>query len=339
MATIKDVAKACGVSVATVSRVMNDGPKVGEETRARVKQVMIEMGYRRNEYARALVTKNNATVGVVIPDITDPFFAQLAKGADTIARKRKMQLLLSTGEPTQQSEREAIELLLDRRCEIIIAHSKKLPDHELIALSEKVKGLVIINRHIEAISDRCVWLDNYMGGQVAADHLAKLGHTDIACVFSQYDIDDPKLRLSGFQLKYQNLYPQQAIPKVEYASPDHVGGQLATEALLRKGVRFSALFAYNDAMAIGAISALEEHGLRVPQDVSVIGFDDGLLASYTRPKLTTIHYPIAAMAEEAVALAIALSEEKGEITETTHHHQPYLVKRASTRAINDNSEQ
>ena len=338
MATIKDVAKACGVSVATVSRVINDGPKVGEETRARVKQVMTAMGYRRNEYARALVTKSNATVGVVIPDITDPFFAQLAKGADTIARQRKMQLLLSTGEPTQQSEREAIELLLDRRCEIIIAHSKKLPDDELIALSQKIKGLVIINRHIEAISDRCVWLDNHMGGQVAASHLAALGHTDIACVFSQYDIDDPKLRLSGFQDKYRSLYPQQSVPEVEYATPDHLGGQLATEALLHQGRRFSALFAYNDAMAIGAISALEERGIKVPQDVSVIGFDDGLLASYTRPKLTTIHYPIANMAEQAVTLAIALSEDKDTTIEIPHHHQPYLVKRASTLAITDNDE-
>ena len=132
---------------------------------------MSELGYRVNENARALVTQKSSTIGVVIPVLTDPFFASLANGVEHIARGHNMQLLLSTGLPDAESERNAINLLLERRCEVMVVHSKALSDQELISLSEKVSGLVLIDRYVSAISERCVWLDNKEGGVIAARQL------------------------------------------------------------------------------------------------------------------------------------------------------------------------
>lgn len=330
MATIKDVAKQAGVSVATVSRVVNNGPKVGEKTRQRVKAIMLELGYRPNENARALVTQKNKTIGVVIPDIADPFFAQLASGIDKIAKAENMQMLLSTGGNTEQSEKEALDLLLERQCQAIVLHSKKIPDEQLIELSEKIKGLVLIDRHVEQINERCIWIDNKEGGKIAARHIAALNHTNVACINSSYDIDDPKLRLNGLieGLTSAGLtLNKEAILEEE---PNQTGGQLAAQKLIASELPFTAIFAYNDAMAIGAISTLEDNGFKVPEDVSVVGFDDVILARYSRPKLTTLHYPVEEMAQQAALLSISALNNDVTASQSDNKHLPRLIKREST---------
>lgn len=331
MATIKDVARISGVSVASVSRVINNGPKVSKQTIEKVTKVMLDLGYTPNANARALVTKKSSTIGVVIPHLTDPFFASLANGVEKIARQQKRQLLLSTGLVTAESEQQAINLLIERRCDVIVIHSKKLPDATLIALADKVPGLVLIDRYIEQIAHRCVWLDNLEGGKIAARHLLALKHQNFACISSKYKIDDPSLRLQGFASELNaagfNIEPQ----LIEYGEPDLQGGEITTQKLLASGKQFSAIFVYNDAMAIGAISTLEDNGFRVPTDISVIGFDDVLLSRYSRPKLTTLNYPIETMAMQAANLACDLVNKKS----TSEHdeslkHIPRLVKREST---------
>ena len=335
MTTVKDVARAAGVSVATVSRVINNDPKVKEKTRLKLQKVMKEMGYRINENARALVTRKNTTIGTIIPDLTDPFFALLASAVDKVARKNKMQQLLSTGEQTAASELQAIHLLMDRRCDVIVAHSKLLPSETLISLAKQIPGLVIIDRYIEEISERCIWLDNMEGGAIAGRHLLALNHTEFAVIASNYQIEDPQLRLDGFANEVIKAgYPINP-ELVEKAEPNQQGGESAVQKLLSKGIKFTALFVYNDAMAIGAISTLEDNGYKVPQDVSVIGFDDVLLSKYSRPKLTTLHYPIEKMATEAANLAIELSRNNSPVhnktqQQKTHKYVPLLVKREST---------
>lgn len=325
MTTIKDIAKIANVSVATVSRVVNNGPKVGIKTRQRVQQIMDELGYRPNANARALVTNSNDIIGVVIPEVIDPFFAALAHGVDTIAQQNKMQLLISTGSSCAESERKAIQLLQERQCQSIIFHSKYLSDKDLLELSTSIAGLVFINRNIPELAKRCVWLDNEEGGKIAARHLASLNHKDIACISSSYDIDDPKLRLKGFsqELKSQQISLDKSL--TVYHPPNHLGGEQAAQALISSGKRFTAIFAYNDAMAIGAISTLEDNGIRVPRDVSVIGFDDVLLSRYSRPKLTTLSYPIIEMAQHAAQLAIAKKQDSN-----SQKYLPRLIKREST---------
>ncbi|NQY37607.1 MAG: LacI family DNA-binding transcriptional regulator [Alteromonadaceae bacterium] len=331
MTTIKDVARLSGVSVASVSRVLNNGPKVSKKTIEKVSKVIKELNYTPNANARALVTQKSTTLGVVIPDLIDPFFASLANGVEKVARKSNMQLLLSTGLVSAESEMQAINLLIERRCDVMVVHSKKLPDQVLIELSNKVAGLVLIDRYIEEIAHRCIWLDNIEGGKIAARHLLALNHKNFACIASKYQIDDPLLRLQGFQSELKSAGVDIDPNLIEHGEPTLQGGEVATQHLLASGKRFSALFVYNDAMAIGAISTLEDNGFKVPSDISVLGFDDVLLSRYSRPKLSTLNYPIEEMAMQAANIGLELSDKNTELNKDKNYkHIPRLVKREST---------
>jgi LacI family transcriptional regulator len=353
MATIKDVARQSGVSVASVSRVINNGPKVSEATRERVNKVIKDLGYTPNANARALVKRKTMAIGVVIPELIDPFFASLAHNVDEIARQHNMQLLVSTAPHSAESERAAIKLLVAQRCEVIIFHSKFLDDQELVALCKQIRALVLIDRLVEAVSERCVWLDNEEGGKIAARHLLSLKHQNIACVSSIFQIEDPLQRLQGFknELSKSNLHVDEDL--IKYDEPNQQGGEKAAHYLLASGKPFSAVFVYNDAMAVGVIAALESNGFLVPDDIAVIGFDNSLMSMYCKPKLSTLHYPIDEMAQKATKLALSLKESnqpvlsldavgklehqavaKPDMNEQkqalTHKYFPYLVKRAST---------
>jgi LacI family transcriptional regulator len=329
MTTLKDIAKAAGVSHATVSRVVNNGPKVGPVLRDKIHKLIIEMGYRPNANARALVTNKSSTIGVVIPEVADPFFATLANGIDKISRQHNMQLLISTGSLSVESEREAINLLLERRCDTIVIHSKKIADDELIELFKIHPHFILIDRFIAQIKDKCVWLDNKEGGKIAARHLLSLKHRQFACISSSYDIDDPKLRLSGFVEELSKANISLDNQNLVSAEPTLQGGEIAAQKLLASGKAFSAIFVYNDAMAIGAISTLEDNGYSVPNDVSIIGFDDVLLARYSRPKLTTLQYPIDLMAQNAAQLALSNSQKPTTAIDKLKFI-PQLIKREST---------
>ncbi|RLV60914.1 LacI family DNA-binding transcriptional regulator [Parashewanella curva] len=329
MVTIKDVAKAAGVSVATVSRVVNNGPKVSDKKREEIKKIMADLGYRPNANARALVSQKSTTIGVVVPDISDPFFAVLANGIDKVAREHNMQILLSTGGHTAESERQAINLLLERRCDTIVMHSKKLPAEELVGFSKAVKGFVVIDRYIKAIAERCIWLDNLEGGRIAGRHLLMLNHQNCACIMSNFAIDDPVHRHNGFKEVLEASGVALAPELVKYAEPNPQGGKLAAQELLASGKPFSAIFVYNDAMAIGVVTTLEDNGFRVPQDVSVIGFDNGILAQFSRPKLTTLDYPVEEMAQHAAKLSMALAAKDQTPPKQEQKYVPLLVKRES----------
>ncbi|WP_026958201.1 substrate-binding domain-containing protein [Aliagarivorans taiwanensis] len=333
MATIKDVAAAAGVSVATVSRVINNGPKVSDKNRAKVKQVMVDLGYRPNANARALVTQSSPTLGLVFSELTDPFFATLAGGVEKIAREHHRQLLISNGLVSADTERQAIETLLEQRCEALVVHSKALSDDELIAYAEANPAMVLINRHIPQIAHRCVWLDNRAGGEAAGRYLMSLGHQKIACVSSRYHIEDPQLRLEGLQQALAEAGQPLADIAIEHGDPNQTGGEVATQNLLSKNLGATAIVVYNDAMASGVISVLTDNGYRVPEDVSVIGFDDVLLSRYLRPKLTTMRYPIEMMAMEAAEMALSLSS--GKTVSDCHKYVPTLVKRDSVLALRD----
>lgn len=330
MSTIKDIARIAGVSIATVSRVVNNGPKVGFKTREKVGQVMKDLGYTPNANARALVTQKSTTIGVVIPELTDPFFASLASGIDKIARENNMQLLLSTSQQSAESERAALDLLIERRCQAIVLHSKKLADSELISLCQRIPGLILIDRFIENIKDKCVWLDNEEGGKIAARHLISLGHKNVACISSKYQIEDPELRLNGFTKEYKSTGIKIKNEHLQYGEPNQQGGEIAAQRLLASNQPFSAIFVYNDAMAIGAISTLEDNGYKVPQAISVIGFDDVLISRYSRPKLTTLHYPINEMAQKAALLSLNVLLKNNKENSNSYKYIPHLVRREST---------
>lgn len=335
MATIKDVAKIAGVSTATVSRVIHDGGQVGDACRARVKKVIKELNYRPNVNASALAGKTTNTIGVVTPKLSMTFFGTLASGVEKAARENNCKLLMSNSLYETQSELDAIESLREHNCDAIILHSEYSDEKTLIKLAKQIPGLVILNRYIPQIANRCVWLDNVSGAQEATEYLVGKGHQEFAVVTSIYQNRDPGSRIEGITrtLKEHDLMLSQ--DNIEESTANIEGGEQAVKTLLQNGRKFTALLAYNDLMAIGAIHALFDAGLRVPEDVSVIGFDDLIVARSCRPKLTTMHYPIEEMADYAANLALKLSDPKHKATNQTHLFVANIVERDSVTAVSE----
>ena len=337
MATIKDVAKLAEVSVATVSRVINKSPKASEVAITAVTQAMQTLGYRPNANARALVSQSTNTIGVLVGDVSDPFFGAMIKSIDNIARQHGKHLLIGNGYHNADSEREVIELLINNRCDTLIIHSKSLSNSELIAFAKEVPGMVLINRFIAEIAERCIALDNHRGSYLATEFLIKNGHQHIGYICSNHDIEDTEQRKQGYleALQAHQLTAPQSY--IEYGTPDEDGGEMAMTNLLAKNLPITAIAAYNDYMAAGCLSVLEDNGLTIPTQMSLIGFDDGLIAKYLHPKLTTVRYPIQIMAEQATQLAFQLATaakqsmpQKAEPDSSiTHTFVPTLVKRLS----------
>lgn len=328
MATIKDVARLAGVSVATVSRVINHSPKASKASIESVNAAMNSLGYRPNAAARALVSQSTNTIGVLVSDVSDPFFGSLIKAVDNVAQQQGKQLLIGNGYHKADKERQAIELLVNSRCDALVIHSKSLSDQELIAYANEVPSLVLINRHIPQIANRCISLDNYKGAYLATEFLIKNGHREIACIASSHHIEDAEQRINGYldAMKAHGIELNRSY--IESAEPDSEGGEAAMTNLLLKSLSMSAVITYNDNMAAGAISVLEENSIQIPEQISMIGFDDALIARYLRPRLTTVLYPIQLMAEKATQLALDLAQGKTP-QEQPLRFTPTLVRRDS----------
>lgn len=331
MATIKDVARLAGVSVATVSRVINSSPKASDASRLAVNSAMEELNYHPNANARALAQQTTETIGLVVGDVSDPFFGAMAKAVEQVAYNTGNFLLIGNGYHNEQKERQAIEQLIRHRCAALVVHAKKIPDADLISLMQQMPGMVLINRTLPGFEKRCVALDDRYGAWLATRHLIQQGHTKIGYLCSNHAISDAEDRLQGYYdaLKEHGLPVNDRL--VTFGEPDESGGEQAMTELLGRGKNFTAVACYNDSMAAGAMGVLNDNGIDVPKEISLIGFDDVLISRYVRPRLTTVRYPIVTMATQAAELAMALADNQP-IPETTHMFSPTLVRRHSVIA-------
>ncbi|ELU8564338.1 substrate-binding domain-containing protein [Vibrio parahaemolyticus] len=329
MATIKDVAKEAGVSIATASRVINNAPHTSESAIVAVKEAMTKLGYRPNANARALVSKSSNAIGVLVNDVSAPFFGTMVKAIDTIASEQEKQLLIGSGYHDAVKERNAINLLINSRCESLVVHSKGMTDDELTTLANEIPGMVLINRIVPNIASRCIALDNHKGSYIATEHLLRNGHKHIGYICSSHDIEDARDRREGYLDALRDNDIEIREEYIEYGEPDETGGEQAMVNLMAKNTPITAVATYNDYMAAGCMTLLQENGVRIPDDMSIIGFDDAHIARYIYPRLTTIRYPIQVMANEAVKLSLQLVNSK----ETAHTERklfiPILVKRSS----------
>ncbi|MBU2881730.1 LacI family DNA-binding transcriptional regulator [Psychrosphaera sp. B3R10] len=340
MVTIKDVARVAGVSPSTVSRVVRGQGKVGKKCRAKVQKIIEEMGYRPNTNARALVSQRAELVGIVTPALHKPFFGSIAFGAEKASRLTSYQVMMRNSQNDPDLEVDAINSLREHGCENMILHSKFGDADTLKSLADKIPGLVFINRFLPEMASRCVWLDNVSGGRLAADYLFKQGHREMAIVSFNSNNEDQIDRINGVKqgLTARGLtLPEANIVLREDAGPDVNNMQEycthAVNELLSRDVSFTAIIAYNDEMAIGIMNALFDLGKNVPEDISVIGFDDLDIAQKCRPALTTIHYPIVEMAEYATKLSLQMTLEKEEVIGRTHLFMPTIVERKSVKKI------
>ena len=328
----KDVALLSGVSVATVSRVINHSPKASQASRDAVFKAMHELNYHPNANARALAHQNNDTLGLIVADVSDPFFGTMVKAVEQVAQATGNFLLIGNGYHDAAKEKHVIEQLIGHRCSGLVVHAKMLPDEELIQMMSYVPGMVLINRIVPGFESRCVALDDRYGSWLATRHLIQEGHKKIGFLCSNHQISDSQDRLQGYldALQEHNIPVDERL--ISRGSPDELGGEAAMTELLSRGQQMTAVVCYNDSMAAGALSVLSDNGIEVPQELSLVGFDDVLISRYLRPRLTTVRYPIIAMATQAAELAIALAKG-GPLPQTTHMFSPTLVRRHSVRSI------
>ncbi|MEI2683181.1 HTH-type transcriptional regulator GalS [Erwinia aphidicola] len=328
MITIRDVAREAGVSVATVSRVLNNSASVTGDTRDTVLKTVERLGYRPNANAQALATQVSDTIGVVVMDVSDPFFGALVKAVDTVAQRLHKHVLINNSYHQADKERHAIEVLIRQRCNALIVHAKALCDAELESLMQQVPGMVLVNRIIPAFAHRCVCLDNVSGALMAMRMLQQHGHQRIGYLGSAHPIEDNDQRREGWS---QALTEQGIVPVDSWCAsgePDLQGGEAAMVELLGRNLHLTAVFAYNDSMAAGALAALKDNGIAVPQQLSVVGFDDIPISRYTDPQLSTVRYPIVSMAK--LATELALKGAAGELDSSAEHcFMPTLVRRHS----------
>jgi transcriptional regulator, LacI family len=199
MATMKDVAQRAGVSTATVSRVLNQSAWVEPVTRERVEKAMRDLNYRRNMLAMALAKRSGDMLGLLTGNLADPFFARLAKGVEEVTRKQGFSLIVCNGGHDEQMEKSGLDFLVNQGCEAIVVHASRLTDKELLRYSAHFPALILVNRYIAGMANRCVWLDNRTAAWKATHHLLENGHRQIACVTSELPISDRHERLEGYR--------------------------------------------------------------------------------------------------------------------------------------------
>ncbi|XTZ39730.1 HTH-type transcriptional regulator GalS [Salmonella enterica] len=328
MITIRDVARQAGVSVATVSRVLNNSALVSQDTREAVMKAVAQLGYRPNANAQALATQVSDTIGVIVMDVSDAFFGALVKAVDTVAQQHQKYVLIGNSYHEAEKERHAIEVLIRQRCNALIVHAKALSDEELAGFMEQIPGMVMINRVVPGYAHRCVCLDNVSGAVMATRMLLNHGHQRIGYLASSHRIEDNDMRRDGWTraLSEHGIIAPEGW--VGVGAPDMQGGEAAMVELLGRNLQLTAVFAYNDSMAAGALTALKDNGIAVPQHLSLIGFDDIPIARYTDPQLTTVRYPVASMARLATELALLGAAGKLDPT-AIHCFMPTLVRRHS----------
>jgi len=323
--TMRDIAEHAGVSLATVSRVLNKTVPVARSKRAAVMKAVEELGYRPNVVARELARGRTQAMGVLPQGISNPFYSRLLKGVEQGLRGSAYYPLFASGEQPAE-EALALDLLLSHRVEALILVGGHLPDEVLGNVAKRLP-LVAIGRTIQGLERRCVRVENLEGGYKATRHLRDLGHTRIAHITGHPWHSDSVARREGYESALVETGIAVDAALIVEGDWEEQSGLAATEKLLRAGIAFTAIFASNDQMACGAGLALLRHGLRVPRDVSIIGFDDQPSAAYTWPPLTSVRQPVVEM---GVAAARALLDElRGRrFVQPTFHTD--LVLRSST---------
>ena len=312
MTTIRDVARLANVSVATVSRVLNGSSKVSEQSRRAVLIAQKELSFCLNANARALAHQDSEIIGATVPDLSDPYFGAMIRACERTAQLQGFTLLVLQGFHDPLREEKAIENLISHQCRGLIIHALSMKEQDLKAYMQRIPYMVLVNRELEGFKDRCISIDNEKGEYLAVKHLIEKGHKKIAYIGSSHKIHDAFERKAGF-LKALHEAGLEADPKLILEDEPYLeGGAAATRLLLSRKVPFTAIACYNDNMAAGVMSEIFEAGLSIPDDVSVVGFDDLFLARCLNPKLTTIHHPVDEMGRDAVLLSTSIYNQSPE---------------------------
>jgi LacI family transcriptional regulator len=325
--TIGDVAAAAGVSKQTVSRAINDKEEINPATKARILQIVHELGYRPNRLAQAMHSQRTRMVGLIVSDITNVFFPEVARGAQDAAMVHDYIILIVNTDESPQRELRMLELMAEQAVDGIISFTHRLSDEKLLHFAEGYRPIVIINREIEHPHISLLNVDNRLGAELVVNHFIEQGHQHIAMLSNITFAPEEVRRVQG----YRETLTRAGLADYLHTTPaTSAGGYAETTTLLQDHPEVSAIFCYNDMMAIGALRACRELGKRVPQDVAIVGFDDIQLAADTNPSLSSVHvdkYEIGKLAFQRVLDLINNSSAKLPAINI----KPSLVVRASSR--------
>ncbi len=347
MITIRDIARESGFSIGTVSIVLNDAPLaryMSAQTKEHIKEVAHRLGYSPNQFARSLRGSRSHTVGVMVIDVTDPFCTPILRGIEGSLYKASYLSIFADAQNDHGRFERYLEMMLERRVEaLIVIANWMLVDITLLSDIEKHRiPTVIVARELQPDAVSSVLVDNQAGARMAIEHLYELGHREIAFIRGPKAIGDSELRWNAIrtfarsaQLK---LDPKLILEMPSVIDTNHgfEAAQKLTEELIKHKRRFTAILAYDDITALGATRALIKAGIKVPEQCSVIGFDDVAPAAFASPPLTTIRQPMETMGSVAVEIASAAIKaglEKREITTLHRKLMPELVVRQSTRRL------
>jgi LacI family transcriptional regulator len=301
-ATIKDVAAHAAVSVATVSAVMNGNKYVSPELAQRVRESIAALGYQRNSFARGLKTQVSHSIGLIIPDITNPFYTNIARGVEDVAHAHNYSLILGNTDEDPEKEKKYLQLLESKQADgLIIAITDR--SHEYLqALPTQNLALVGIDRALSGWGIDAVMVDNHVGARTAIEHFIALGHRRIGLVTGARGITPTEERLSGYTEALEKHGITVDPHLIATAQARVGGGERAAMQLLTLEDRPTALFIMDGTMAIGALQAMAKLGLRCPEDIALACFDDFTWASVMRPRLTVIDQPTYEIGQQAAHL-------------------------------------
>ena len=328
MATIYEVSKLAGVSLATVSRVMNNSSKVSPKTREKVESAMKELGYRPNSIAQSLASSRSNSIGVLVPMLYSPFYGEVLSGIETELRDAGKHAIITSGHSDAESEEAGIEFLLSRNCDALILYVDEISDEYLLELSQGQVPIVLMSRLVSGLDAYCINLDDELGGYLATKSVLVLGHTRLAYIAGPLWKNDSNQRLAGHKraLAEHGLdFDPQLMFEGNYQEN---GGRRGMEHLVPLRRSFSAVICANDEMAAGAIGVIREKGLNIPDEISIMGFDNIFFTRYFRPRLSTINHPIREMGQMA-ARCVLKNVYGQEQLEIQNLFEPTLVMRSS----------
>jgi LacI family transcriptional regulator len=324
------VALSAKVSASTVSRVLNGTAVVSDLKKKAIDDAIVTLGFVPNPAARALAGGRTFSVGVVTQALDSPFYGAAMRGIEDELLPAGYNALFGSGHWNAEAEMRCISMLQSRRVDGLIVLTGRLSDQALKAIA-KDRPLVVTGRHVKGPGLFALNFDNFEGGRMACQHLIQLGHRRIACISGDQDHPDATARLRGYRAALDAARiafdPSLVVPG-EYLE---LSGLLAVDRLLATNQRFTAIFAANDQMAAGAVLGLRRKGLRVPEDISIVGFDDLPTSQFAVPPLTTIHQPAYELGRlAAVAMLQLLSNAKLSVEVPA----PRLITRESSRRLN-----
>ncbi|HEX2990952.1 MAG TPA: LacI family DNA-binding transcriptional regulator [Anaerolineales bacterium] len=312
MTTIREVAESAGVSYATVSHVINNTRLVSPETRERVLAAMDALNYRPNALARSLRQGKTNTIGLVLPDSANPFFAEISRSIEDEAFKKGYSVFLCNTELDTQRELFYVDVLSKKQVDGIIFVAAGDQADSLDYLIQRRMPLVMIDREVPNVEADAVLTDNQLGGYLATRHLLDLSHRRIACIAGPSSITPSSERIIGYRKALEEAgisYDEKLILRGDYHAQS---GMDITHIILGMDPRPTAIFALNDLMALGALRAAAEAGCSVPEDLAVVGYDDLEISRFTNPPLTTIAQPKKEVGTRAVNLLVERMSEKSQ---------------------------